>query len=85
MKKLEKGKFYSIKVNHHGRELDYEGQVTAVKEGEFVFNTPETCRLVFKIKDLIFVKEIDPPEKKDIEIITRRKGPLREADKPEGL
>lgn len=87
MRTLEKGKFYFIKVNHFGRELEYEGQVTAVKDGEFVFNTPEACRLIFRIKDLIKVKEIPIPEKKDVEIVVRRskKDGLKEADKPEGL
>jgi hypothetical protein len=88
MKNLEKGKYYFLKVNQFGRELEYEGEVTALEDGEFVLKTPEVCRLKFRIKDLVFVKEKKAPEKKDPHIVVRKRvGPegLKEPDKPKGL
>jgi hypothetical protein len=37
------------------------------------------------LKDLLFFEEIDVPEKKDGVFVIRKKGILKEMEKPEGL
>ncbi len=86
MKNLEKEKFYFLKVNISGRELDYEGQLVYFDDKEFRIRTDEDCSLRFKFKDLVYFKEIEGKKfDEDKVFIVRKKGPLREADKPDGL
>jgi len=85
--KIEKGKFYFFRINVFGRELDYSGRVTALRDGKFVINTKESCRLMFRLKDVVEVREIEEP-KKNLKIVVRKKiekGGLREVERPEGL
>ena len=82
--KLEKGKHYFLKINYKGRELKYEGKIIYLDKREFGIQTEEDCDLRFKLKDLIFSKEI-PEIKSENKIVIRKKGPLKEIERPKGI
>jgi hypothetical protein len=87
MRKIEKGKYYFLKVNYEGRVLDYEGEIVFLDENEFGIKTEEDCDLRFSLRDLFFVEERDKPEKDNTIVVRRRVGSegLREVEGPKGL
>lgn len=87
MRKIEKGKFYFLKINVFGRELDYLGKIISLDSKEFGLRTEEDCLLRFKLKDIIYFEERKEPER-DLRIVVRKKiseEGLKEPDKPKGL
>ena len=87
MKKLEKGKFYFLKINVFGRELEYHGKVIYLDDNEFCLRTDEDCCVRFRLNDLVYFEEKEEPEK-DLRIVVRKKigkEGLKEAEKPKGL
>lgn len=89
--KLKENKYYRIKINHFGRDLDYQGEVTKVDNEEFRMSTEDDlgCRaLTFKMKDLRFFKEMPFPKKETkVNFISNKKQftNLKYSDVPEGL
>jgi hypothetical protein len=83
--KIEKGKSYFLKINYQGRILEYEGKIVFLNEKEFGIQTDEECDLRFRLKDLIFLKEIEEKKKGETKIIVRKKGPLKEEKGPKGI
>ncbi|NCN51424.1 hypothetical protein GW931_00220 [archaeon] len=66
--KIEIGKYYNLKMNIFGRDVDYTGKVLNLKNGEFRLETDEDngCRaLTLNEKDIIFSKETSEPEKEE--------------------
>jgi len=83
-KKIEKGKYYFLKVNIFGREIEYGGEIVSLDEREFGLRTEEACNLRFNLKDLIYFKKIEKP-KKDLKIVVRKKickEGLKKSEKP---
>lgn len=86
---LEENKYYKIKINLFGREETYEGKVLSKNKYEFRFETNENCScraLTLKIKDIIFIKEISKPEKKEVifKISNKKKfTDLKKSDEPD--
>lgn len=64
--KIEKNKHYKIKINHFGRELTYEGNISYLEKGEFGLKIKEeSCPLQFNTKDIIFAKETEKPKEEN--------------------
>jgi len=64
--KIQKDKHYKIKLNHFGRELNYEGKITCLEKEEFGLKVKEeNCPLQFKIKDIVKIGEIDESKKEE--------------------
>lgn len=66
--KIETEKYYSLKMNLSGREIDYLGKVIEVGSKEFRLETEahRKCRaLTLKISDIISIKEIPEPKKEE--------------------
>lgn len=70
--KLEKNKHYKLKVNVHGRIIDYEGRILDVKSPNFYIRTGEDCKVELKLKNIIYFEKLPTP-KKDIPTIVVRK------------
>ena len=86
--KIEKGKFYKLKINLFGRIEEYEGKVQSITPTEFRLDTEDDnqCRaLTLRQKDIIYAKEIIPDKKEIIHKISNRKKftDLRQPDIPE--
>lgn len=83
---IEKGKFYFFRINIFGRELDYKGKIIYFDDKEFRIRTEDDCDLRFKFKNLVYFEEIEGKNLGEEKIfVVRKKGPLREVEKPEGL
>jgi hypothetical protein len=83
-KRIEKGKYYFLKINVFGREVNYEGEIVNLDSKEFELKTEGVCNLKFRLKNLVFAKEIEKP-KKNLRIVVRKKigkEGLKESDKP---
>ncbi len=86
MKKLEKNKYYILKMNLQGRILEYTGKIIDLNEKEFFLKTEEDCRLNFKLKDLIKFQEIEEPKKEEkvFKIFSKKKFiDLKKNEEPE--
>jgi hypothetical protein len=60
--KIEEGKFYIIKLKYFGRELEYDCQIKWVRGNSFKIITDDDHKLIFKLNELFYAKEI-PREK----------------------
>lgn len=86
-RKIEKGKYYFLKINVFGRHVEYEGKIIQLDDEEFGLRTEEECYLKFGLKDLVYFEEKKEP-KKDLKIVVRKKvgkEGLKESEKPKGL
>lgn len=93
-KRLEKGKFYFIKLKHYGRELEYKCKIMWIHKSEFRMQTDGDTRLRFKLKQIFYVKEISEKEfgKKEYALIKIKKKrqfipkhKLKKQEEPKGL
>ena len=58
--KLEKEKYYFVKILRFGRELEYVFVVKEILDGEYKVLTKEGDILYFKDKEIMFEKEVSP-------------------------
>lgn len=71
-RKIEKGKYYFLKINVFGCHVGYGGKIVQIDNNEFGLRTDEYCCLRFKLKDIIYFKEKEE-FKKDLRIVVRKK------------
>lgn len=70
---LEKNKYYKLKVNVHGKIIDYEGIILDVKSLNFYIRTDEDCKIKLRLKDITYFEELPTPKKEVPTIIIRKK------------
>lgn len=88
MIKLKPNKYYKLKINLHGRTLDYEGKILSINKKDFRLETEEHNKclaLTFDLKDVLEAKEIVVKKEEDkvFKIYSKKKFVgLRESEKP---
>ncbi len=60
--KIEEGKYYKIKIKYFGRELEYFCKIKWIRGNTFKIIDEDDHKLIFKLADLFYAKEI-PKEK----------------------
>lgn len=60
--KIEKGKYYFLKIKIYGRELDYKCKIIDISKNKIKLVNNEGDRLNFNTSDIIHVQEIDKSE-----------------------
>ena len=91
MIELEENKYYEMKIRHYGRELAYKGQILWIRGNRFKIQTDGDTRLIFNIKQIFFLKEIQEKDLGRAEYVPVKIGkqpktprkPLKEPVEPE--
>jgi hypothetical protein len=56
--KIEEGKYYKIKIKYFGREIEYYCKIKWIRGNSFKIITEDDHKLIFKLSDLFYAKEI---------------------------
>ena len=84
MNKLEKGRFYFLKVLISGRELEYNCKILERGEENFRVYTKDGDCLRFDLKDVVYFKEIESFEGEPKIVVRKKRVPWKDLKKEAG-
>ena len=84
MKKLEKNKFYFLKILFHGRELEYNCKINFIDKKIIKISSEDGDCLTFDLKDVVHFHEIDDYELEPKIVVRNKRVPKRFLKKEEG-